>query len=83
MSNPLCTARRLLVAALFCAALPAAAQDFPTRPITVINSFAAGGNADIVVRLVGQRLESGLGQPLVIENRPGGNTAIGSDMVAI
>ena len=74
--------RRLVAAALFCAALPAAAQDFPTRPITVINSFAAGGNADIVVRLVGQRLESALGQPLVIENRPGANGVITAEAVA-
>ena len=74
--------RGLVAAALLCAALPATAQDFPTRPITVINSFAAGGNADIVVRLVGQRLEAGLGQPLVIENRPGANGVIAAEAVA-
>ena len=82
MHLPFPSRRQLVAAALFCAALPALAQDFPTRPITVINSFAAGGNADIVVRLVGQRLESGLGQPLVIENRPGGNMIIGADACA-
>lgn len=74
--------RQFFVVTALAAVLPVAAQDFPTRPITVINSFAAGGNADIVVRLVGQRLEAGLGQPLVIENRPGGNGVIAAEAVA-
>lgn len=75
-------ARRSIAAAFILATLPVVAQEFPARPVTVINSFAAGGNADIVVRLVGQRLESALGQPLVIENRPGANGVIAADAVA-
>jgi hypothetical protein len=73
---------RLLISSLTLAVLSVGAQDFPIRPITVINSFAAGGNADIVVRLVGQKLESALGQPLIIENRPGANGVIAAEAVA-
>jgi tripartite-type tricarboxylate transporter receptor subunit TctC len=82
MTGTLITSIRLFISAFALTGLSVSAQDFPIRPITVINSFAAGGNADIVVRLVGQRLESALGQPLVIENRPGANGVIAAEAVA-
>ena len=58
--------------------IPAVAQDtYPSRPITLTHGFIAGGNSDIVSRIVGEAISSRLGQPIVIEPRPGagGNTA--------
>jgi tripartite-type tricarboxylate transporter receptor subunit TctC len=68
------------------AALPAVsrfacAQTYPTRPVRLIVPFPPGGGADIVVRLVGQWLSERLGQPFVIENRPGAGTNIGTESV--
>jgi tripartite-type tricarboxylate transporter receptor subunit TctC len=58
-------------------ALPASAADYPTRPITLVLGFAPGGPSDVVARIVMKKMEQILGQPIVIENRPGagGNTA--------
>ncbi len=64
-------------------ALPAAqAQDFPTRPIRVVVAFPAGGPTDLVGRIVAEKMKDLLGQPVLIENRPGANGAIGADFVA-
>jgi tripartite-type tricarboxylate transporter receptor subunit TctC len=63
-------------------ATPAAAQDYPTRPIKIIVSFGPGGGADIVGRILGQSLSEKLGQPVVIENRPGAAGTIGNEAVA-
>jgi tripartite-type tricarboxylate transporter receptor subunit TctC len=63
-------------------AAPATAQDYPTRPIKIIVSFGPGGGADIVGRILGQSLSEKLGQPVVIENRPGAAGAIGNEAVA-
>jgi hypothetical protein len=60
----------------------ALAQAYPTRPITMIVPFAPGGPADVLGRLVGQKMAEDLGQPVVIENRPGANTIIGAQAVA-
>ena len=58
------------------------ALDYPTRPVRMIVPFPPGGAADITGRLIGQWLSDRLGQPFVIENRPGGGTNIGTEAVA-
>ena len=69
----------LLVAGLIS---PAAAADFPTRPITLLAPFAAGGTVDIVARIVGLRLGQELGQSVIVENRGGAGGTIGTSMLA-
>ena len=61
---------------------PLRAADWPTRPVTVIVPFGAGGNTDIMARLAAQHLSSKFGQPFVIENRPGAGGALGTGQVA-
>ena len=59
----------------------AGATDYPTRPVRIIVGFAAGGGTDIVARLIGQALSERLGQPFVIENRPGAATNLATEVV--
>jgi tripartite-type tricarboxylate transporter receptor subunit TctC len=78
--------RRFLSLALGAAALPAARvasaqQAYPSRPVRVIVGFAAGGSSDIGARLIGQWLQERLGQPFVVENRPGAATNIATESV--
>ena len=61
---------------------PARAQDYPTRPITIIVPFTPGGTTDILARMIGQRLEARLGKSFVIENKPGAGSVIGANAVA-
>ena len=75
--------RHLLHLAATAAALPAAAQPaFPARPVRVVVPFAAGGIIDVVARIVAEPLARRLGQPVVIENMPGGGATIGARAVA-
>jgi tripartite-type tricarboxylate transporter receptor subunit TctC len=67
---------------LFAAALPAAAQNYPTRPVRVIVPYVAGGNTDFTARAVATRLSEVFGQQVIVDNRPGGATNIGTEVVA-
>jgi len=78
--------RNFLHLAAGAAALPATvriarAQTYPTRPVRLILGYAPGNAPDIVARLIGQWLSERLGQPFIIENRPGAGTNIGTDAV--
>jgi tripartite-type tricarboxylate transporter receptor subunit TctC len=80
MRLPRRTLLRLLAGA---AVLPAAAsaQAYPSRPVRIIIGFAAGGAFDITARLIAQRLSDRLGQPFIVENRPGAGTNLATEAV--
>ncbi len=64
-------ARLLAAACVLALAVPAHAQEFPSRPVKIVAPFAAGGSADLIPRIVGERLSAMWGQPVIVENRPG------------
>ena len=61
---------------------PRSAQDYPTRPLTIVVPFTPGGATEILARLLGKKLEERLGKPVMVENSPGAGTVIGSNSVA-
>ena len=69
----------LALAAAIGLAAPAFAQEYPSRPIRVIVPFPAGQASDVIARTVGERLSKAIGQPVIVENRPGAGGNIGSD----
>src|SRR5262245_16298891 len=78
--------RQFLHLAVGAAALPAIsraarAQAYPTRPVRIVVGATAGGSTDILARLMGQWLSERLGQPFIIENRPGAGNSIGTEAV--
>src|SRR5215467_2431184 len=70
----------LMLAAGWTAAVafaPAMAQDYPVRPIRALTATSAGGTSDIFMRLIGEEIHRRWGQPIIVENRPGGGMTIG------
>ena len=63
-------------------AVPASAQGYPGKPIRIIVPFTPGGGNDVYGRTIAQKLWERLGQPVVVENKPGGGSIIGADFVA-
>jgi tripartite-type tricarboxylate transporter receptor subunit TctC len=76
------TRRAALILATLALAAPAKAADYPTRPVMLVVAFTPGGPSDVLARIVGKEMGEILGQPVVIENRPGAGGNIAADMVA-
>jgi tripartite-type tricarboxylate transporter receptor subunit TctC len=77
--------KRRFAAALFAfllTALPAAAQDWPSKPVKIVVPFGPGSTPDVMARLIADHLQKKLGQPFVIENKPGASGNTGTDVVA-
>lgn len=68
--------------AVVLAAAPALAQPYPTRAVRIVVGFAPGGSADVLSRLMGQRLSESFGQPVIIENRPAAGGTVATEIVA-
>jgi tripartite-type tricarboxylate transporter receptor subunit TctC len=67
---------------LACGAPPVAAADYPTRPVTLVVAYTPGGASDVLARILSRKLEQILGQPLVIDNRPGAGGNVAAEAVA-
>ena len=70
------------LAALVLVAGFAQGQEYPVRPIKIIQGFAPGGNADVTARILGGEMSKGLGQPILVEAKPGAGSTIAADAVA-
>ena len=82
MPTPLIHRRSVLLAAAFLTAGSAWAQSFPTKPIRAVVPFAAGSATDQIGRAFAEKMQASLGQPVVIDNKPGANGMLGADIVA-
>jgi tripartite-type tricarboxylate transporter receptor subunit TctC len=79
--------RRFLSLAIGTAALPvvsrfAIAQTYPSRPLTIVVSYASGGTSDVIARNLAERMKASLGQPVIIENVTGAGGTLGTGRVA-
>ena len=73
---------RVALLAVLAGAVPAAAQDWPAKPVRIVVPFAAGATPDIIMRLIGERLQAKTKQSFVVDNRPGASGNLGTDVVA-
>src|SRR5687768_13439331 len=71
-----------VLATVLAASSAAFAQAWPAKPVKIIVPFAAGGPADIYARALAEKLQAALGQPFVVEDKPGGGSIVGTDLVA-
>ena len=71
----------LMFLALIAAPALAFAQTYPSQPIRIVMPYPAGGSGDTVARILGQNMNESMGQPVVVDNRPGGSAVIGSEIV--
>ena len=74
--------RIALLSVLIAAVLPSQAQDYPNRPVRMVDPFSPGGSTDILARIAAQKLTDRLGRPFLVENRAGGGGHIGAELVA-
>src|SRR4051812_49974877 len=75
MNGPVASLAALLL--IGAASAPIAAQEFPSRPVRAITALVPGGLSDVFMRVAGEEFQKQLGQPIVVENRPGGGLNIG------
>ena len=73
---------RALALAVAIMGMPAMAQDYPTRPVTIVVGYTPGATSDLVARTIGERLNAAWGQPVIVDNRPGAGGNPGADTVA-
>ena len=73
---------RFFVLAAFLYASLAAGQPYPSKPVKLVTPFPPGGSADVIARLAAERLSEGLGQPVIVDNRPGAGGVIGNEFVS-
>jgi tripartite-type tricarboxylate transporter receptor subunit TctC len=85
-ASPRARTRRLVLAlaaaTLAAVSAPASAQTYPEKPITLIVPFAAGGTTDVIARAIAERLQAALGQPVIVESKPGAGSTLGAEFVA-
>src|SRR5437868_1241587 len=74
--------RLAVLALLFLLAAHAPAQDYPAKPIRIVVGYSAGGGNDIIVRVMTPEMTKGLGQPVIVENKPGAQSIIAAETVA-
>jgi len=73
---------RAVLAVALLSSFPCWSQNYPSRPVKIVVPFAVGGSADVYGRFLAAKLSDSLGQPVVVENRPGGGAVVGTDAVA-
>jgi tripartite-type tricarboxylate transporter receptor subunit TctC len=74
--------RILLTGSILCLSLPAYAQSWPQKPVTIVVPQAAGNSPDVLCRIVAEKLSRALGQQFIVENRPGAANLVGAQTVA-